>query len=99
MAQQELDRLGTQQAKTQALIAELARVPLDRTFDRAGFGSLVTTDHGIHFIAIGLGRVALEGKEVFVVSLASPMGHAMNGKRVGDTVELNGKRITILAIE
>jgi transcription elongation GreA/GreB family factor len=98
MVQQELDQLEAQLAKTHVLKAELARVPLDRAFDRAGFGSVVRTGSGTYFMAIGLGRVEVNGAAVFVVSLASPIGQAMNGKHAGETVDFNGKRITILSI-
>jgi transcription elongation GreA/GreB family factor len=95
MIQQELDKQEAQLAKLQGLQQELARIPLDRTFDRVVFGSLVSTDVGEYLIAIGLGPVKIKGETVFVVSLASPIGQLLKDKEVGEVVDFNGKRITI----
>ncbi|MBK8340663.1 MAG: 3-oxoacyl-ACP synthase [Flavobacteriales bacterium] len=83
MVQQELDKLEDQRAKLIALQQELARVPLGRTFDRVAFGSLVETDQGNYFVAIGLGRIEFVGGSCFAISLASPIGQALKDKRAG----------------
>ena len=95
MVQQELDKLEEQHAKLIALQQELARVPLERTFDHVAFGSLVTTDQGTYFVAIGLGRIEFDGGSCFAISLASPIGQALKDKRAGDQVIFNGKSITV----
>ncbi len=95
MAQQELDKLEEQHAKLIALQQELARVQLERTFDRVAFGSLVKTDQGTYFVAIGLGRVEFEGGSFFAISLASPIGQLLKDKRVGDQVNFNGRTLTL----
>jgi transcription elongation GreA/GreB family factor len=99
MIQQELDKQEAQLAKLQASQQELARIPLDRRFDRAAFGSLVNTDAGDYLIAIGLGPVKIDGATVFVVSLASPIGQLLKDRQAGDKVVFNGKEITIKAID
>lgn len=99
MVQQELDKLEEQRAKLRALQQELGRVPLDRVYDRVGFGALVSTDQGSYFIAIGLGAVEVEDGTCYVISLASPIGQALKDKQVGEGIDLNGNRITIHAIE
>lgn len=98
MVQQELDKLEEQRGKLIALQQELARVPLGRTFDRVAFGSLVETDQGNYFVAIGLGRIELDGEHCFIISLASPMGQALKDKRIGSTVLTNGRAINVLKI-
>ncbi|MEO8591033.1 MAG: 3-oxoacyl-ACP synthase [Flavobacteriales bacterium] len=95
MAQQELDKLEAQRGKLVALQQELARVPLDRIFDHVAFGSFVTTDQGIYFVAIGLGRIEFDGGPCSVISLASPIGQALQGKRAGEEVVFNGRTITV----
>ena len=95
MIQQELDQQEAQLAKLHALQQELARVPLDRVYDRVAFGSLVTTDQGRYFIAIGLGQVEVDGGVVFTVSLVSPIGQALKDKRVGEEVVFNGRMLVV----
>jgi transcription elongation GreA/GreB family factor len=98
MLQQELDKLEEQRAKLIALEQELERVPLDRVYEQVGFGSLVITDLGNYFIAIGLGAVTVDGEACYMISMASPAAQALKDKRVGDAVELNGRRSTVQAI-
>jgi transcription elongation GreA/GreB family factor len=99
MVQQELDHQEMQRTNLLAQQQELGRVPLDRTFDRVGFGSFVTTSAGLYFIAIGLGRIEFNGTHCSVISLASPIGQALQHKQVGDVVVFNGQRLTVQAIE
>ncbi len=98
MVQQELDKLEEQLSKLIALRQELARVPLDRTFDRVAFGSLVITDQGNYFVAIGLGRIELNGEPYFAISPASPIGQALLDRRVDDHVDFNGRALLVRAI-
>ena len=98
MVQQELDHQQMQRDKVIAQLQELARVPVDRAFDRVGFGSLVTTDAGLYFIAIGLGRIEVQGDVCSVISLASPIGQALQHKREGDVISFNGRSIAVQAI-
>jgi hypothetical protein len=98
MVQQELDKLEDQKAKLIALQHELARVPLDRVHEKAGFGSLVITDGGSYFIAIGLGAVTVDGETCFAVSLASPIGQLLNERLPGERILFNGREIAINAI-
>ena len=95
MVQQELDQLEAQLAKAQVMQQELARVPLERVYEHAGFGSLVGTDQGNYFIASGLGAVEVDGETCYAISLASPIGQAMKDKGVGAVVDFNGKRIAV----
>ena len=98
MVQQELDKLDDQHAKLIVLQQELARVPLDRTFDHVAFGSLVETDQGTYFLAIGLGRVEFERATCYAISLLSPIGALLQGKRVGEHIFFNGRNITVQRI-
>ncbi|MBL0129571.1 MAG: GreA/GreB family elongation factor [Flavobacteriales bacterium] len=98
MIQQELDQQEAQLAKLQLLQQELDRVPLDRVYARVGFGSLVTTDQGDYFIAIGLGQVEVDGQSCFVISLASPIGQALKDKQIGDAVAFNSRIIRVMSI-
>lgn len=99
MVQQELDKLEAQHAQLRALQQELQRVLMERGSTRVAFGSLVTTDQGVYFIAIGLGAVQVAGSTCYAISLASPIGQLLKDKAVGDVVQFNGKRIVVRAVE
>ena len=98
MVQQELDQLEGRLVSVRTMQQELARVRLDEDSRQAGFGSLVITDHGSYFIAIGLGAVDTRDGTCHAISLASPLGQALRGKRPDDVVTVNGRSIRILEL-
>jgi transcription elongation GreA/GreB family factor len=59
----------------------------------------VTTEHGTYFVAIGLGALELDGERCYIISLASPLGQALRGKRSGETITFNGERRTIISVQ
>ena len=99
MVQQELDKLEEQRAKLKSLLHDLERVPLDRKYDQVAFGSLVSTDNGLYFVAIGIGAVELDGERCYAISMASPIGQALQGSSTGDRIPFNGKVLVIEAIQ
>lgn len=98
MVQQELDQLEGRLAGIRSMQQELARVPMDRVHEQVGFGSLVTTDQGTYFIAIGLGAVEAKDGTCYAISLASPIGQALRGRRTGEVINVNGRAIRILSV-
>lgn len=98
MIQQDLDRLQgqlTASDKDRVVLESLNNISQS---DRVVLGSLVQTDLGVYFIAIGIGRVSCDGRDVFVISPQSPIGKLLLGKRVGEVLVFNGKEQGILAI-
>jgi len=61
-------------------------------------GALVQTENGWFYLSIPLGKIDLEGEKVWLISLASPMGQALNGKKTGEKFELNGVEKKILDV-
>ena len=61
-------------------------------------GALVTTDMGVFYISAGLGKLDVEGRQVFAVSPDSPIARQMFGKKAGDPFEINGKVVAITTI-
>jgi len=58
-------------------------------------GSLVYTNQGIFYISISAGQLQAEGKTVFAISAASPIGKLMLGKKSKDSFSFNGKNYLI----
>jgi hypothetical protein len=65
---------------------------------RVGLGSLVNTSQGYYFMAIGLGKVALDGVTYFCISKESPIGNLLLHKEQGAEFHFNGNNIVILEI-
>jgi transcription elongation GreA/GreB family factor len=98
MAQQELDQLDGRLLGIRHMQQELRRVELDHLASQVGFGSMVNTDQGTYFVAIAIGVVNTPAGACYAISLASPIGQALRGKRAGDVVNVNGRAIHILDV-
>ena len=61
-------------------------------------GSLVNTDKGWLYISIPLGKVELKEADVMVISLASPIGQALQEKTESESLIFNGIKWEILKI-
>ena len=50
-------------------------------YNNVAQGALVETNKGIFFISTGIGKMVIENKTIIAVSMISPIGMAMKGKR------------------
>ncbi|WP_303917631.1 GreA/GreB family elongation factor [Draconibacterium sediminis] len=99
LMQQEVEKNRVQLHKTERLKAELENIDLKKKFDKVEFGSLVSDGKNLYFIATALGKIEVDGKNCFCISLASPIGKALQNKAVGDKVSFMGRTIEIMAID
>jgi transcription elongation GreA/GreB family factor len=79
-------------------LVQLQQVIHDNNLDLVKNGSLVETDHGLYYIAIGLGEMDVKGQTYYCVSKEAPVGKALIGAKVGDKVETDQAKLTILEI-
>jgi hypothetical protein len=98
MMQLEQEKLSGQLAEAQQLQQVLDRIRLDDLPPGIGEGSLILTSQGNYFIAISAGKLALDGQMYYLVSLASPIGAALAGRRAGEVISFRGQNIPILEI-
>jgi len=61
-------------------------------------GSLVQCSNGNFYIAVSAGYFTIAGNKYYAVSVSSPIGTQLKGKRAGDTFVLNGKSNTIYSV-
>ena len=50
-------------------------------YNNVAQGALFETNKGIFFISTGIGKMVIENKTIIAVSMISPIGMAMKGKR------------------
>ncbi|MEM1359984.1 MAG: 3-oxoacyl-ACP synthase, partial [Bacteroidota bacterium] len=91
-----LQRQLTEVLKLRQAIDQIKRHPPAENV--IGAGSLVATNRGLYFLAIGIGKVKLEGRTIFCTSLEAPIGSALLGKRVGETFSFNDLEFLIKGI-
>ena len=58
-------------------------------------GSLVITNKGMYYLAIGIGKVMVDGQRYYCVSIQSPIAQQLYQQKVGKAFEFNGARMVI----
>ena len=98
MLQMEEQKANVQLAKAKELQKTLSMIDPAENHNEVQLGSLVETSSGNYFISIGLGQVEVAGKNIFVLSIGSPVGLQMKGKKSGDVFQFNGNAIEITKV-
>ena len=94
MLQLEMEKAGQQLASIQQMKETLARVDITKS-SLIRLGSLVETNLGTYFISISAGQLAVAGNTFFAISVSSPVGRLLLGKKTDDVLVFNGKEIII----
>ena len=94
MMQREMDKLSALVDNTLNSIAKLDRIADLPASVVISEGSLVETDQETYFISIGYGKL----DSIYAISIESPLGLELKGKRVEDRIEMRGRHITIKSI-
>ena len=63
MMQIEEDNNRTQLLQALQVKNQLQKINLQKEFAKVGLGSLVTTNHAVYFLSIGIGQVTIENKD------------------------------------
>jgi hypothetical protein len=78
--QLDIDNYQQQKIVISKQLTTLKSIEITKNCLKVEMGALIETNFGLFFIAIGLGKWTIENKEVFVISLASPIGKFMKNK-------------------
>ena len=97
MAHIEQEQLATQLAQLQEHLRMIKQAYITKTRELIAFGSLIETSKGRFFLSSGVGLIKGE-KPFFCISIQTPMGQALIGKKTGDRVSVNGNVLEILAV-
>ena len=95
MMQMEIEKNEVQLNKTKYILSELSGINVTQISDKIEFGSLVFTDNGNYLISFALGKVHFNNSDFYAISLASPLGSALEHKRIGEAVKFQEKQFTI----
>ncbi len=98
MAQLEQEKLGQQIHVTQTLYGILDQLNPSDTHETIQFGSLVQLDDQWYYFSTGIGKIRVGEETVFCLSIVTPLGKIVSGKKVGDHVEFNGKQQRITTV-
>ena len=99
MAQLEVEMNTRQLIEAKRLHSTLLEVSLQHFGETVRPGSLVVTSEGIFFMAISIGLITIESNSYMVISVDSPIGKFLLGRKVGDTIVFNGISYHIQSID
>lgn len=99
MMQLEIEKNVAQLAHSKQMLQILEKVKEIKITDFITQGSLVTTNHGIYYLTIGIGVVKIENDTFYVISQDSPIGLLLKGKKLNESFSFNGRNFTIEKIE
>lgn len=95
MAQLEIEKNSEQLAEALRLKHVLEQISTDHHSETVHAGSVVVTDQGNFYVAIGAGPFTVEGKSYFAISSASPIGQKLMGLQGQETFTFNKKAYLI----
>lgn len=64
-------------------------------YDIVRHGSVAYTNHGTFYISVSAGQLTVDGKSIFAISPASPIGKLLLDKKKGDKFTFNNNNYTV----
>lgn len=99
MLQLEMEKAGQQLAGIVVMKTILSKIDISKTTKKAHLGSVIYTTSANYFLSISAGKLVIDDVIFFAISVSSPLGKQLLGKKVNDDFTFNGKKITILKLE
>ncbi|MES2837779.1 MAG: 3-oxoacyl-ACP synthase [Bacteroidota bacterium] len=98
MLQQEEDKNKMQLQNALDLNEVLSKLNTEKIHDKVDLGSLVVSNLATYFFSIGLGKIEINNAAIYCISLQSPIGIALQNKKVGDKVIFQNNEIVLKEI-
>tara|TARA_Y100000994_G_C15362628_1_gene305535 strand:+ start:65 stop:514 length:450 start_codon:yes stop_codon:yes gene_type:complete len=96
--QLEIDNYSKQKLNIIEKLKVLGAIDIRKKYNKVDNGALVETNVGFFFIAIGLGRWTVNSEQIFVISLASPIGKLMKDKVATSSFTFRNLKYEIIKI-
>lgn len=98
MLQLEMEKAGQQLAGIYQMKETLAKLPVAISSKFAHLGSIIETNRVTYFLSISAGRIIVNHKTYFAISILSPIGRLLLGKEKGAQILFNGELTQIKEI-
>ena len=96
MLQLEIEKASQQLLGVAEMKTTLSKIDVSKKSAVIHLGSLVYTNFGYFFLSISAGKFTVENDVFFAVSISSPIGKLLLGKKENDTFSFNGKVYNIV---
>lgn len=91
----EFEKLAGQYEEFRKLRKTIRMIPAGRRDKDVTFGSAVKTSTANYFIGIPAAEITVEGEKFYAIGATAPVARVLMGKSAGDSIDFNGKKITI----
>ncbi|UAM97759.1 GreA/GreB family elongation factor [Polaribacter litorisediminis] len=98
MLQLEMEKASQQLEGIAIMNQILSKIVIAKSGEVGHLGSIIITDKANYFLSISAGQLVAEGKNYFAISVSSPIGKLLLGKRKNEVVVFNGNQIKIIQI-
>lgn len=89
MLQLEMEKASLQLSGIEEMKEILSKIDISKNTNIAHLGSIIETDNGNYFLSISAGQLSVHNKIYFAVSVSSPIGKLLLGKKVGNELVYN----------
>lgn len=94
----EQEKLERQYQELMTMKDRFDKINFESPIDKIQLGSLIETNKGFFLLSVGLGKVKTNKQDLMLLSLQSPLGEVLFGKRVGDFVMLNKLEYIVIKV-
>ena len=98
MLQLEMEKASQQLMGVNEMKIILAKIEVLKKHKIAHLGSIIETNLVNYFLSISAGKLTIHDKDYFAVSISSPIGKLLLGKKMGEQFTFNGSTIKIVKI-
>ena len=98
MLQLEMEKAGQQLNGIVKMKETLSKINFRKSSEIGHLGSIIKTTKASFFLSIGSGQLIVNNENYFAVSVSSPIGSMLLGKKEGDTFVFNMTKQTIKEI-
>ncbi|MFY9242027.1 MAG: GreA/GreB family elongation factor [Polaribacter sp.] len=98
MLQLEMEKASQQLAGISDMNAILSKIDISKTSNIAHLGSIIFTEKANYFLSISAGQLVIADNSYFAISVSSPIGKLLLGKKQNDVFSFQGNTVKILKI-
>ncbi len=95
MLQLEMEKAGQQLSGITLMKETLAKIDVSKNSKVASLSSVIITEKANYFLSISAGQLEVANTTYFAISVSSPVGKLLLGKKENETIAFNGKTITV----